>query len=84
MKLNKKKRLIEKERTNTKKKKSKALFQWIVFCNGGYSKIPSWDHDNLMKSKQNKSWSLILNQIDIKDEIGRKKLIKKKNKIWIN
>ena len=37
-----------------------------------------------MKSEQNKSWSLILNQIDIKDEIGRKKLIKKKNKIWIN
>jgi hypothetical protein len=56
-----KKKLIEKE-----KKKSKALFQWIVLCNEGYCKISSWDHNNLMKSKQNKSWGLILNQIDIK------------------
>jgi hypothetical protein len=27
----------------------------------GHNKILSWDHDNLMKGKQNKSWSLILN-----------------------
>jgi len=26
----------------------------------------SWDQDNLMKSKQNKLWSLNLNQINIK------------------
>jgi hypothetical protein len=48
MKLNKKKRLIEKEKT--KKKNKATLFQWIVLCEEGYSKIPSWDHDNLMKS----------------------------------
>jgi hypothetical protein len=67
MKLNKKK--INWKGKNKEKKKtrqSKALFQWIVLCEEGYSKIPSWDHDNLMKSKQNKSWNLILNQIDIK------------------
>ena len=38
-----------------KKKQSKALFQWIVLCEEGYNKIPSGDHDNLMKNKQNKS-----------------------------
>jgi hypothetical protein len=32
-----------------------------------------------MKSKQNKSWSLILNQINIKRWNLKKKLIKKKN-----
>jgi len=36
----------------------------MVLWEEGYSKKFSWDHDNLMKSKQNKSWSL--NQIDIK------------------
>jgi hypothetical protein len=50
----KKKRLIEKEKKK-KKNQSKALFQWIVFCEEGYNKIPSWYHDNLIKSKQNKS-----------------------------
>jgi hypothetical protein len=31
------------------------------------STIPgSWDQNNLIKSKQNKSWSLTLNQINIK------------------
>jgi len=49
-----------------KKKKNKALFQWIALCEEGYNKIISWDYDNLMKSKQNKPWSLILNQLDIK------------------
>ena len=34
--------------------------------------------DNLMKSKQKKSWSLILNQIDNKRWNWKKKLIKKK------
>jgi len=33
-----------------------------------------------MKNKQNKSWSLILNQIDIKRWNYKKKLIKKKKK----
>jgi hypothetical protein len=28
--------------------------------------LVSWDQDNLMKSKQNKSWSLILNQNNVK------------------
>jgi hypothetical protein len=28
--------------------------------------LMSWDHYNLIKSKQNKSWNLILNQINIK------------------
>jgi hypothetical protein len=58
-------------------KQSKALFQWIVLYEEEYSKIPSWDHDNLIKSKKKQimkfnyqSWSLI----------GRKKLNKKKKK----
>jgi hypothetical protein len=37
-----------------------------MLCEEGYIKIPSWDHDNLIKNKQNKSWNLIFNQIDIK------------------
>jgi hypothetical protein len=60
-----KKKLIEKGKTN-KKKQSKALFQWIVLCKERYSKILSWDRDNLIKNKQNKPWYLIFNQIDIK------------------
>ena len=44
------KKLIEKDKTK-QKKQSITLFQWIVFCEKGNSKIPSWDHDNLMKSK---------------------------------
>jgi len=28
--------------------------------------LVSWDQDNLMKSKQSKSWSLILNQNNVK------------------
>jgi TPP-dependent 2-oxoacid decarboxylase len=45
----------------------------------GYNKISSWDHDNLMKSKQNKSWTLILNQIDIKKmKLKEKTTYKKK------
>jgi len=28
--------------------------------------LVSWDQDNLMKNKQNKLWSLIFNQINIK------------------
>jgi len=47
MKLKKK---INWKRKNKEKKQSKALFQWIVFCEEGHGKIPSWDHDNLMKS----------------------------------
>jgi hypothetical protein len=35
--------------------------------------LVSWDQDNLMKSKQNKSWSLILNQINIKGWNWKKK-----------
>jgi hypothetical protein len=27
-----------------------------MLCEEGYIKIPSWDHDNLIKNKQNKSW----------------------------
>jgi hypothetical protein len=53
MKLNQK-RLIEKEKIK-KKQQSKVLFKWIVLCEEGYNKIPSWDHNNIMKSKQNKS-----------------------------
>jgi hypothetical protein len=83
MKLNKKK-INWKGKNKYKKKKKQSIIPMNSVLRWGYSKIPSWDHDNLMKSEQNKSWSLILNQIDIKDEIGRKKLIKKKNKIWIN
>jgi hypothetical protein len=66
MKLNKKKINWKGKNKEKKTRQSKALFQWIVLSEEGYSKIPSWDHDNLMKSKQNKSWNLILNQIDIK------------------
>jgi hypothetical protein len=43
---------LNKKKINWKEKKqSKALFQLIVFCEERYSKIPSWDHDNLIKSK---------------------------------
>jgi hypothetical protein len=35
--------------------------------------LESWDQDNLMKSKQNSSWSLILNQINIKGWNWKKK-----------
>jgi hypothetical protein len=40
----------------------------------------SWDQDNLMKTKQNKLWNLILNKLILKDEIERKK-----NRVnWVN
>jgi hypothetical protein len=40
----------------------------------------SWDQDNLMKTKQNKLWNLILNKLILKDEIERKR-----NRVnWVN
>jgi len=35
--------------------------------------LMSWDQNNLMKSKQNKLWNLILNQINIKGWHWKKK-----------
>jgi hypothetical protein len=48
------------------KKQSRTLLQWLVFWEEKYSKTTLWDQDNLIKSKQNKSWNLILNQINNK------------------
>jgi hypothetical protein len=38
------------------------------------------DYDNLMKNKQNKSWSLISIKSILKNEIGKKKQLRKKKK----
>jgi hypothetical protein len=48
-----KKKINWKEK-NIKKKTTKQSIR-IVLCEEGYNKIPSWDHNNLMKSKQNES-----------------------------
>jgi hypothetical protein len=53
---------IEKNQLNKRRKKQ---LEWTR-VNLLSTILGSWDQDNIIKSKQNKLWSLILNQINIK------------------
>ena len=37
----------------------------LIWVNPLSNILGSWDHNNLMKSKKNKVWSLVFNQINI-------------------
>jgi len=54
---------IEKKNQLNKKQKKQLELTRVNLLN---ILLVSWDQDNLMKNKQNKLWSLIFNQINIK------------------